>query len=81
MAAELKSRARTITAGDLEFVRRLIADPRKARALLGYRPTVFLPEGLRRLLAWYASRAETPEKLLEYERIRGWESPGEAASP
>jgi UDP-glucose 4-epimerase len=53
-------------------VYRLIADVSKARALLGFEPTVSMAEGLRRLLQWYRDQGKSPEELLEHEVVRNW---------
>jgi UDP-glucose 4-epimerase len=53
-------------------VLRLYADTSQARDLLGYRPSVNLRDGLRRLRDWYLAQDRTPEKLLEEEIPRNW---------
>ena len=53
-------------------VRRLYADMSKARALLGYQPDISLEEGLRRLLEWYGAQPQSPEELLEHDRVLNW---------
>ena len=42
-------------AGD---VRRTLADITKAKKRMGYRPTVFFDEGLRKTVAWFLNRPE-----------------------
>lgn len=54
-------------------VLRLYADTGKARQLIGFAPSVSLPEGLKKLKYWYLSQGKSPEMLLEQERIRNWE--------
>jgi len=53
-------------------VRRLYADMGKARALLGYEPGISLEDGLRQLLEWYRGQPESPEELLEHDRVQNW---------
>ncbi len=53
-------------------VLRLCADSTRARALLGFEPTVSLDEGLRRLLGWYRSSGKSPEALLQSEVAQNW---------
>ena len=60
-------------------VRRLYADMGKARALLGYEPGISLEDGLRQLLEWYRRQPESPEELLEHDRVQNW-MPSESAS-
>ncbi len=55
-------------------VRRLWADPKKARRILGYRAIVSIREGLRQLKEWYDRQGKTPEELLKDEIVRNWES-------
>ncbi|MEL6309541.1 MAG: SDR family NAD(P)-dependent oxidoreductase [Chloroflexota bacterium] len=55
-------------------VLRLYADSSRAGALLGFEPQVSLQEGLRRLLRWYETLDQSPEELLESEKVRNWES-------
>jgi len=55
-------------------VLRLLADSSKAKALLGYEPTVTLREGLTRLRDWYMSQGKSPEELLLQEVVRNWEA-------
>lgn len=54
-------------------VLRLYANTAKAAALVGYRPTVGLGDGLRRLRDWYGSLDRRSEDLLADERVRNWE--------
>lgn len=54
-------------------VLRLYADSRKAGTLLGFEPQVSLLEGLQRLKAWYDAQAQSPEDLLQQEKVRNWE--------
>jgi UDP-glucose 4-epimerase len=54
-------------------VLRLCANSSKAERLLGYRPTVSLEQGLRRLLDWYRLQGTAPEDLLRDEVVRSWE--------
>jgi UDP-glucose 4-epimerase len=56
-------------------VLRLYADTSKARRLLGFQPTVSLPEGLGRLKAWYESLGRSPQDLLAQEIVHNWEAP------
>jgi len=58
-------------------VLRLYADTSKARDLIGFAPTVGLRDGLARLRDWYRQSGRSPEELLEQERLRNWETPGE----
>ena len=53
-------------------VRRLVADTTRAASLLGYRPSVSLGEGLRRLRAWYDAQGVPAERLLADEVVRNW---------
>jgi UDP-glucose 4-epimerase len=53
-------------------VLRLCADMSRARALLGYEPSITLVEGLRRLRAWYEAQGVPPERLLEQEVVHNW---------
>ena len=53
-------------------VPRLVADVSRAKALLGYQPSVSLSEGLQRLLEWYRSQGVSPEELLEKEIVHNW---------
>ncbi|MBI5719983.1 MAG: aminotransferase class I/II-fold pyridoxal phosphate-dependent enzyme [Burkholderiales bacterium] len=64
-------------------VRRLCADAGRARALLGWQPSVGLDEGLARLLAWYRGQPQSAEQLLAAERTRNWvvEAPARAGGP
>ncbi len=54
-------------------VLRLYADMSLATSLLGHAPKTSLEDGLRALLAWYRTRPETPEQLLEREIVRNWQ--------
>ena len=54
-------------------VLRLCADTSRARALLGYEPSVPLAEGLAQLLAWYRALGTPPEELLRDEVLHNWE--------
>ena len=56
-------------------VLRLYADVTRAATLLGHRPAVSLEDGIRRLMAWYASCGVEPEALLEQEVVRNWTVP------
>ena len=58
-------------------VLRLYADSTRAKALLGFSPTVSLSEGLERLMKWYGDSGRSPEELLRDEVVRNWE-PGSA---
>jgi UDP-glucose 4-epimerase len=53
-------------------VLRLCGDTAKARALLGFEPKVSLREGLQALYEWYRMSGQTPEALLEQERLYNW---------
>src|SRR5690606_25887113 len=55
-------------------VLRLYADSAKAGELLGFEPKVKLEEGLQRLKTWYDALEETPNELLEAEKVRNWEA-------
>lgn len=55
-------------------VLRLYADSTRARQLLGFEPRISLPEGLRRLVAWYRESGRSPEELLASEVRRNWEA-------
>ncbi len=55
-------------------VLRLYADMSRAKKLIGYAPIVSLHEGLIKLKEWYMSRGVSPEKLLEQEVVRNWET-------
>jgi UDP-glucose 4-epimerase len=57
-------------------VLRLYAETSKARKLIGFAPSVTLPDGLLRLRDWYRGLASPPEQLLEREELRNWESRG-----
>jgi UDP-glucose 4-epimerase len=54
-------------------VLRLFADTKKARRLIGFEPKVTLREGLTKLRDWYLSLGQSPEVLLEQEKVRNWE--------
>lgn len=54
-------------------VLRLFADSTKAGTLLGFEPQVSLQDGLERLKAWYEALDQSPEDLLEAEKVRNWE--------
>lgn len=54
-------------------VLRLYADTTKVQRLIGFKPTITLAEGLRKLLAWYQAQGKTPEELLEQEIVKNWE--------
>ena len=54
-------------------VLRLLADTSRARAMLGFQPTVPLREGLQRLLDWYRGLGQSPEELLRQEVVRNWD--------
>jgi UDP-glucose 4-epimerase len=53
-------------------VLRLCAETSRARALLGFAPSVSLHAGLAELLAWYRSLGTPPEELLRDEIVRNW---------
>ncbi len=53
-------------------IRRLWVDNGKAQALLDFRPVTTLKEGLEELVAWFASRPETPEQMLRQIADRNW---------
>ena len=59
-------------------VLRLYADVTKARRLLGFEPQIGLNQGLARLRRWYEAQDQSPESLLEAERVRNWEDPHHA---
>lgn len=54
-------------------VRRLCSDSTLARDTLGFRTTVSLAEGLRRLHAWNLGRGASIDELLSQERIHNWQ--------
>ena len=54
-------------------VLRLYADSSKAGELLGFEPQISMNEGLYRLKSWYDSLGQSPEDLLEQEKVRNWE--------
>jgi UDP-glucose 4-epimerase len=55
-------------------VRRLVADITKARELFGFKCTVELDEGLRRIVEWYESRGIPLDELLKEETTVNWVS-------
>jgi UDP-glucose 4-epimerase len=55
-------------------VLRLYANTARAQRLIGFKPTVSLREGLKKLHAWYTSNGHTPDELLKSERVRNWET-------
>jgi len=55
-------------------VQRLLSCTARASALLGYRASVGLDEGLQKLDAWYKRLDATPEQLLQTEVVRNWAS-------
>ena len=57
-------------------VLRLVADARRAKALLGFAPGIALEDGLRKLRRWYEASGRTPEHLLEDEVVQNWERQG-----
>jgi UDP-glucose 4-epimerase len=54
-------------------VLRLYADPRRARELLGFAPSIGFAEGLAKLRDWYRASGRSPGELLEAEHVRNWE--------
>jgi len=54
-------------------VLRLYADTTKVQKLIGFKPTVTLADGLKKLLAWYQAQGKTPEELLKQEIVKNWE--------
>ena len=54
-------------------VLRLYADSTKAGELLGFEPQISMDEGLNRLKNWYDTLEQSPEDLLEAEKVRNWE--------
>jgi UDP-glucose 4-epimerase len=56
-------------------VMRLYADVTRATTLLGHRPAISLEEGIRRLMAWYASTGADPDTLLAQEVVHNWTVP------
>ena len=56
--------------GDVE---RLVADARRAAAVLDWRPTVAFADGLARTLAWYRACGDDPGALLAAVTERAWE--------
>jgi UDP-glucose 4-epimerase len=57
-------------------VLRLCADTTRASQLLGFEPRVALHDGLMQLKEWYLGTGNTPEQLLEHEKVRNWETDG-----
>jgi UDP-glucose 4-epimerase len=55
-------------------VLRLCADMTKARRLTSFEPKIDLRTGLHALLSWYREQGVPPEKLLEQEVVRNWET-------
>ena len=55
-------------------VLRLIADSTRARRLMGWEPTIGLPEGIRSLLDWHAHRGTDWPLALSQDRERNWEA-------
>jgi len=55
-------------------VLRLIADSTRARRLMGWEPTIGLPEGIRSLLDWHADRGTDWPLSLSQDRERNWEA-------
>ena len=60
-------------------VMRLFAGTERAATLLGFFPRVPLAEGLAKLRDWYLSGGTAPERLLEQELVRNWETSGRTA--
>lgn len=58
-------------------VHRLLADTRRAQAVLGYKPGIPFESGLRHYLDWFAARHPDPQVLLE-DTISNWSMPPEA---
>ena len=56
-------------------VMRLWADTSRAQVLLSFSPQTTLDEGLRKLVAWYASQPQSPRELLDQEVVRNWLKP------
>ena len=54
-------------------VLRLYADSSQARTLLGFAPSVGFPEGLAKLRDWYLASGQSPQELLQNEKVRNWE--------
>jgi len=57
-------------------IRSLIAGTAKAKALLGYGPTIGFTEGVRLYLDWFRRRYPDPAKLVE-PRIENWAAPAD----
>ena len=55
-------------------VRRLCADTSRAKALLGFGPTVSLREGICRLREWYSKLGRPVEALLAEEIVHNWQA-------
>ena len=51
---------------------RVCSDGRKAKQILGYRPTVSLRDGLNKLKEWYLSNGKSPQELLAEEIVYNW---------
>jgi UDP-glucose 4-epimerase len=56
---------------------RLYADISKAKALCGFQPETSLDDALEELKDWYLSQGVSPQELLQHERERNWETPGQ----
>jgi UDP-glucose 4-epimerase len=56
-------------------VLRLYADVTRATSLLRYRAVISLEDGIRRLMAWYASSGVDPLTLLQQEVVHNWTVP------
>jgi UDP-glucose 4-epimerase len=54
-------------------VLRLCADSTKAHAILGFRPTISLRDGLEALKRWYLQLGAAAHELLEHDVIRNWQ--------
>jgi UDP-glucose 4-epimerase len=54
-------------------VLRRLAEGSKAKALLGFEPSVSLKDGLALLRDWFTSQGKSPLELLEDEIMRNWE--------
>ena len=55
-------------------VLRLCADVSRAKSLCGFQARVPFKDGLEKLLIWIKSLGESPEQLLELEKVRNWEA-------
>jgi UDP-glucose 4-epimerase len=53
-------------------VRRLLCDNTKAAAMLGFKPSIGLRDGLIALREWYLSAEHSPEQRLAEEVPRTW---------